>query len=158
MINKIIKLVNWIKSAGLLTVDWIKENQNSIVLFCGVILISIISFGAGRITDNKSKNFESCKLNVIQEAVSTETASPINTPLATAIFSKNVILPLSTSLPTPTPSLNTQIVGNKNSKIYHYPWCSGAKNMLDKNKVFFNSISEAKFAGYRPASNCPGLN
>ena len=29
-----------------------------------------------------------------------------------------------------------QIIGNKNSKIYHYPWCSGAQRMKEENKVY----------------------
>lgn len=63
-----------------------------------------------------------------------------------------------TPIPTLTPeSIEIKVIGNKNSKLYHYPWCSGAKNMKEENKVFFDSIEEAKNAGYKPASNCAGL-
>ena len=49
------------------------------------------------------------------------------------------------------------VVASKNGTKYHYPWCPGAKSINDKNKIYFNSIEEAKKTGYTPASNCKGL-
>ena len=54
-------------------------------------------------------------------------------------------------------SAPTEIVGNKNSKIFHRADCSGARNMSEANKIYFASIEAAVGAGYRPAGNCPGL-
>ena len=51
----------------------------------------------------------------------------------------------------------TDIVGNRNSKIFHLSHCPGARNMSEVNKVFFSSINAAIEAGYRAAGNCPGL-
>ncbi len=45
-------------------------------------------------------------------------------------------------------------IGNKNSKIFHKPDCSGAKNMSDKNKVYFNSREKAVKDGYKPCGSC----
>lgn len=50
-----------------------------------------------------------------------------------------------------------QIIGNKNSKIYHLADCPGALKMNDSNKVFFASVAAAKLVGYRAAKNCSGL-
>ena len=50
-----------------------------------------------------------------------------------------------------------EVIGSKNSNKYHYPWCAGAKNIGDQNKIVFNSIAEARAKGYLPASNCKGL-
>lgn len=50
-----------------------------------------------------------------------------------------------------------QVVASKNGTKYHYPWCAGAKQISEKNKITFNSIEEARTAGYTPASNCKGL-
>lgn len=116
---------------------FIRDNQSDIVLIIGIILISLISFGAGRLTSqsiSKSKQI----INTDQN----ETAR--NSPAALMDENKPQTSPV-------------QIVGNKNSKIYHYPWCSGAKNMKEENKIIFNSAEEAKNAGYIPAGNCPGL-
>lgn len=56
-------------------------------------------------------------------------------------------------------SLNSeeQVVASKNGTKYHYPWCGGAKQIAEKNKIAFNSIEEARASGYLPAANCKGL-
>ena len=48
-----------------------------------------------------------------------------------------------------------QIIGNKNSKIYHRPDCPGYKSVSEKNQARFGSVGEAEAAGYRAAKNCP---
>ena len=55
------------------------------------------------------------------------------------------------------PTQNGEVVGTKNGSKYHYPWCSGAKNIAENNKITFTSIEAAKSAGYTPAANCKGL-
>ena len=40
---------------------------------------------------------------------------------------------------------------------YHLPWCSGAQNIKEGNKIWFNTKEEAELSGYEPAANCPGL-
>ncbi|MBA2732711.1 MAG: thermonuclease family protein [Acidobacteria bacterium] len=48
-----------------------------------------------------------------------------------------------------------EIIGNKNSKIYHRANCPGYKNVSEKNQVRFKNVEEAEAAGYRVAKNCP---
>lgn len=48
-------------------------------------------------------------------------------------------------------------VASKNGTKYHFPWCSGAKSISEANKIWFDSVEEARAAGYTPASNCKGL-
>ncbi len=48
-------------------------------------------------------------------------------------------------------------VGSRNSDKYHLPTCPGAKHIAEANKVWFASKADAEKAGYKPASNCPGL-
>ena len=50
-----------------------------------------------------------------------------------------------------------EVVASKNGTKYHFPWCGGAKQISDKNKITFKSAEEARKAGYTPASNCKGL-
>lgn len=47
------------------------------------------------------------------------------------------------------------IVGNRNSKKYQRPDCSGYRDTSEKNRVFFKSVEEAEAAGYKRAGNCP---
>ncbi len=51
-----------------------------------------------------------------------------------------------------------KIIGNKNSKIFHQPWCSGYERVSEKNRAYFNSGEEAEKAGYRLAKNCSGTS
>lgn len=51
-------------------------------------------------------------------------------------------------------TINGEVRGNKNSKIYHWPGCPGYTKIADHNRVTFRSRSEAETAGYRAAKNC----
>ncbi len=98
---------------------FVKDNQNDIILIIGVILISLISFGAGRFTRQPIEGGPELTINTVQDAAR---------KTSTEITNEN----LKQEVP------KIQIIGNKNSKLYHYPWCSGAKNMKEENKIFFN--------------------
>lgn len=50
-----------------------------------------------------------------------------------------------------------EVIASKSGTKYHYPWCSGAKQISAKNKIIFASPEEAQKAGYSPATNCKGL-
>lgn len=45
-------------------------------------------------------------------------------------------------------------VGSINSDVYHYPSCASAKRIHSENLITFNSVTEAKNAGYRPCKTC----
>jgi hypothetical protein len=49
------------------------------------------------------------------------------------------------------------LVASKNGSKYHFPWCSGGKSISEKNKIWFDSVEDARKAGYTPAANCKGL-
>ncbi|MFT5037327.1 MAG: hypothetical protein ACI9VM_000906 [Candidatus Azotimanducaceae bacterium] len=48
-------------------------------------------------------------------------------------------------------------VASKNGSKYHLPWCAGAQQMNEENKIWFQTKEEAEKAGYAPAANCKGL-
>lgn len=50
-----------------------------------------------------------------------------------------------------------QFVASKNGTKYHFPWCAGAQQIAERNKIWFDSIEEARRMGYTPAGNCKGL-
>ena len=55
----------------------------------------------------------------------------------------------------PITEATSKVLGNKNSKIYHLPHCKSFEQMKSsRNKVAFNSESEAISSGYRKARNC----
>ena len=52
-------------------------------------------------------------------------------------------------------SMTTTFIANKNTKKFHYPYCSSVKQMKDKNKKRLNcSREEAIQQGYSPCGNC----
>ena len=48
-------------------------------------------------------------------------------------------------------------VASKSGTKYHLPWCGGAKQIKEENKIWFETKDEAERAGYTPASNCKGI-
>jgi hypothetical protein len=50
-----------------------------------------------------------------------------------------------------------QFVASRSGTKYYLPWCAGADRISDANKIWFASESEARAAGYEPASGCDGL-
>lgn len=50
-----------------------------------------------------------------------------------------------------------QYVASKSGTKYHLPWCPGAQQMKESNKIYFDSKTAAEAAGYTPAANCKGL-
>lgn len=56
--------------------------------------------------------------------------------------------------PPPTGTVQGPFVGSKNSDVYHWPWCSSAKQIKASNEVWFNTAADAQKAGYHPCSRC----
>jgi hypothetical protein len=51
-------------------------------------------------------------------------------------------------------NIDFQVVASVNSNKYHFPWCSGAGNIKDSNKIVFVNEAAAMAAGYILAGNC----
>lgn len=51
---------------------------------------------------------------------------------------------------------NGAIIGNRNSRIYHWEGCPNYFDVSPRNRRFFNSSNEAENAGFRAARNCTG--
>lgn len=110
-------------------IKFIKQNQADVILTIAVALISITSFNLGKISANQQKK-----------------------------------IPITITQPESTDSLNTKpstlnaasVVASKasKSKVYHFPWCAGASNIAEKNKITFASEVAAISANYTLASNC----
>ncbi len=95
-----------------------------------VILVGFGSFGLGRMSALDS------------------TAQPISIIQPAAVASVGQV-----SGETP----GGQVMASKSGTKYHFPWCAGALQISEKNKIFFDSAESARSAGYTPAGNCKGL-
>lgn len=135
----------------------IKLYSDQVFLVSVIMLVSIISFGLGRL----SAKYQTAELDVQSTLVNTADLDKIATgPSLKSVVQKNTSPTNENREVTASNSIRTgnkKIVGNKNSKIYHYEDCPGALKMKEESRVFFISALEAKTAGFRPAGNCPGL-
>lgn len=104
-----------------------------------IVLVAFASFGLGRLS----------KIQIARVPIKIEQTAAVGQAIGGV---KNI---------KPAVAKETQSAGmyvaSKNGTKYHFPWCSGAKSISEVNKIWFNSVEEARAAGYVPASNCKGL-
>lgn len=104
------------------------------------MLVGLIGFGLGKASDH---SFE-----------------PLKQEMATIVYSQATVVQPDTSgtaADLPQEAENSAYVASKNGTKYHLPWCPGASQMKEENKVWFATVADARAAGYEPAANCPGL-
>lgn len=119
--------------------EFIQAYEADIVLVIGILLVSIMSFGLGRLSAGRAEHTpirieEKTGLASYQPQPQSPTSSP--------------------AAPSPSHSLQAQVVASKNGTRYYFPWCSGVKLIKESNKIRFTSEAEAKQAGYELAANC----
>lgn len=123
--------------------SWLKENQRDLYLAALVFLFSVASFGLGRLS----------AIWPVKEPIVIENLEPkiMNQGNAAAAISPH------DSNPMVPDSARGAYVASRNGSSYHLPWCPGAKQIKEENKIWFQTKEEAEKAGYQPAGNCPGL-
>ena len=105
-----------------------------------IVIVSLVSFWFGRL--------------------SAEQGSSLGQPLSEITHEAATLRPLQNTSSTDTASSSMPeggYVASKNGTKYHLPWCGGAKQISEKNKIFFATKAEAEAKGYTPASNCKGI-
>ena len=111
-----------------------------------------------------SKTYSQATADAIYQFQQSNALSPtgIADPVTQAILFSEEAVPLvqvsaaiSRAAPAATAAPKAQTyIGNKNTKKFHYPWCSSVNQMKDKNKVSLTSRSAAIDAGYVPCKKC----
>ncbi|MFA6445794.1 MAG: hypothetical protein WCW14_00900 [Candidatus Paceibacterota bacterium] len=110
--------------------------SRDIFILLVIILVGIASFGLGRLSILKI-NTEPIK---IEQQIGL-TASVV---ASQSIKGEDITL-----------AQGGIIIGTKSSKKYRYPWCNPLP--AESNRIIFQSIEQAKIAGYTPVANCKGL-
>jgi hypothetical protein len=131
-----------------------------------IILVAVIAFSLGKISGLQEKrppvrvisnNSGPARLDGMSggegKGATIDNSPPTPRPNASG-GQASLILREGSSAPSES---GGQVVASKSGAKYHYPWCAGAKQISEKNKITFNSITEARAAGYTPATNCKGL-
>lgn len=117
--------------------SWFGEYKTDLFLGISIFLISVGSFGLGRlsavwephsptqITGSQAGNLEFKHLNI--------------------------------EAPQQLEAAASGVVASKNGASYHLPDCPGAKQIKPENLISFADAKAVVAAGYKPAGNCPGL-
>ncbi len=126
-----------------------------------MVLVAISAFSLGKYSYMKS-NREPVRI-IYPSAVSTSSSSLEQVSFPKTKNSNQTAAAVNANPGYTRPSSSAvsdaggRVVASKNSTKYHYPWCGGAKQISPQNLIVFNSIEEARKAGYTPAANCKGL-
>jgi len=120
--------------------ETIKKNLFLIFL---IVLISLLSFQLGRVSKTASQPIKIEKAS-IQEIFQPDADIRINANDTNNKEDRGA------------ERVDFQVVVSKKSTSgkYHFLWCSGAKQIKEENKLYFNSEGEAISAGYTLAGNC----
>ncbi|MBU3925743.1 hypothetical protein KJ763_01050 [Patescibacteria group bacterium] len=121
-----------------------KAYEKDLIIILIIFLVALISFGLGRLSKLQENKAPISIENMVGNTGLLDSNKPVLSPETAqneAFLSNDEGL----------------LVGSKNGTKYHYPWCSGALRIKEENKVWFNSVEEARQAGYTPAANCKGL-
>jgi len=122
--------------------SFIEENKSDIYIATIIFLVSLASFGLGR-------------LSVLWPKKEPITITGTDRKSQAANNEENGLNESSASLISKI--LKGKYVGSKSGKAYHFPWCAGALKIKEGNKIWFQTKEEAEKAGYKPAGNCEGL-
>lgn len=114
-----------------------------------IILVGLAGFGLGRLSGLEKNRGE---IQILRAENTVVNVSP------SASLSKAVTVPpMSAAAIMATETAQGLLVASKSGAKYHFPWCAGASQIADKNKIWFASYEQAQKAGYTRASNCKGL-
>lgn len=126
-------------------ISGIKENfdikQDTFIILV-IIFIGLTGFGLGKLS----------ALEKGREPIQITPTNSVNIPIV-----QNTNIPMSAAAMISSETAKGMLVASKSGTKYHFPWCAGASQISENNKIWFNSYEEALKAGYTPASNCKGL-
>lgn len=120
--------------------EWCSRNKSDLFTTALIFLVGLGSFGLGR-------------LSVIWPekepiTITNQEAGTINRDNGGATDNMQASI---------VKSVKGKYIASKSGKSYHFPWCAGALQIKEANKIWFATKEEAEKRGYKPASNCPGL-
>jgi hypothetical protein len=152
---EVMPIITEMRKMGKQTLEKVPEGMLWLAI---VALASSGSFGLGYLGGKEAGAgeiiIESRGGQVVGEETSAKGTS--GSALLAAPGAAKAALTAEESLP-PPPEGGGQYVASKSGQSYHLPWCSGAKQIKEENKIYFDSKEEAEAAGYAPAKNCKGI-
>jgi len=121
---------------------WVADTgaKDKILTIVVIILVGTASFGLGRLSAYETKKEP---VTIEMSEISNANSEPETKP---EVLGESLDL-----------KAGGEVIASKTGDKYHFPWCAGAKRILETNKIYFKSVEEAKAAGLTPAGNCKGL-
>ena len=102
-----------------------------------IILVALLSFGIGRLS--VAGNREPVRIEYDEQLTTDDSQSTTNKNQTASVI--NAVR-------------EESVVTSKNGARYHYPYCAGAKQIKEENKIVFPTPAAAEAAGYTLAANC----
>lgn len=102
-----------------------------------VVLVGLGSFGLGRMSAMESNRAPIAITQSANAALAVDMEKAMSAP--------------------PAEKDGGRVIASKTGTKYHFPWCAGALQISEKNKIYFDSAEKARTMGYTPAGNCKGL-
>jgi hypothetical protein len=131
------------------------KNEDKIILTIGFVLIALISFGFGRISNYSLKNppleINGSQVDFVENFLKTENKKNEGKVLSDV---SETAVSTNKNSSDKNDEKEKQVVGSVNSKKYHLPDCYNAKKIKQENQIWFSSAEEAKKQGYEPAKCC----
>jgi len=115
---------------------FVNKNKSDIFFIISIILVALISFGAGYLLAPKTAQ---------QSIIFQEAAGSLIQSLDQGQGTKDTQA---------QPAQQGKFVGSSKSNKYHWPDCPFAQKIAVQNQVWFNSEAEAQTAGYKLCSQC----
>ncbi|MGB8816218.1 MAG: hypothetical protein WCC74_03255 [Minisyncoccia bacterium] len=149
-INDLKEKIKWQKkyfvdrTKNYINIDKIPEVLFVLIIF---ILASTLAFSLGRLStyEKKKTPISVIKTEEYYKWNGIATSSTNSAQVGIKSASNSIILE------------KGNIVASKSGTKYYFPWCSGVTRIKEENKVWFNSVEEARAKGLTPASGCEGL-
>lgn len=138
--------------------DFLKRNQEKLLLLLGFILVLCAGFFSGYFYSQSQIE----KREIIVEEPNRGCKDLFNSmpannnpdPDLSATPSSQAGVEQNAPKVTNPQNKTGMFVASKNSTIYHKPDCKYVKQIKEENKVWFSSAEEAEKAGYKPDKNC----
>ncbi|MBI2054633.1 MAG: hypothetical protein HYT39_00845 [Candidatus Sungbacteria bacterium] len=122
---------------------WGSVYKTDLILGLAVVLISLASFGLGRLSVVWAPHAP-IKIEMPSDAIDAGAQVTGDTKNDAAV--SQAVTPVGA------------YVASKNGSAYYLESCAGANRIKLENKIGFTTEAEARAAGYRPAANCSGLS
>jgi hypothetical protein len=138
--------------------EYLLKNKEFLGILCRDVLLCLIvcAVGLSGFWAGKIERGGGVACPVVLENVFPTSTSPValqNTAPAPPVFhatASSVSVPKNPA----TTGEGQGVVASKNGTKYHFPWCPGASQIKDENKIWFASEAAATAAGYAKAKNC----